>query len=100
MTTPSDDAHETNPSTTRSTPVSPGENPDTVGAGGAAVPGEELPRRHKQTQPLAPDGTPVPVDDESHLTADTEGEEVDAQHGAYPSDAKAQSPRRGPGPRR
>ena len=80
MTTPSDEANEHR--TTPSTPVSAGENRDTAAAGGATVPSEELPRGHAQTQPINPDGSPAPVDEASHLTADTEGEDVDARHGS------------------
>ncbi len=97
MTTASDDAHESG-ATTPSTPVSAGENRDTVEAGAATVPGEGLPPGHAQTQPIEADGSPAPVDAESHLTADTEGAEIDALHGEYPSDVRAAPPRARPRP--
>ena len=57
-------------STTASTPVTPGSGPATVAAGSATVPGDELPDAHRSTQPIAPDGTPSPIDTEGHLTAE------------------------------
>jgi hypothetical protein len=97
MTTPSDDAHDKD-APAPSTPVSAGEDRDTVEAGGATVPGEGLPAGHAQTQPIEPDGSPAPVDPESHLTADTEGKDVDALHGKHPSDVGAAPPRAGQRP--
>lgn len=56
--------------TTESTPVSPGEGEQVVEAGGATVARGDLPPGdHATTQPLAPDGTPMPIDEEHHLTA-------------------------------
>ena len=40
--------------------------------GSAAVPGDELPDAHRTTQPIAPDGTPSPIDDEGGLTAESD----------------------------
>lgn len=57
-------------STTASTPVTPGAGPATVATGSATVPGDELPGAHRSTQPIAPDGTPSPIDSEGHLTAE------------------------------
>ena len=57
-------------STTASTPVTPGAAPATVTEGNATVPGDELPGVHRTTQPIAPDGTPSPIDDEGNLTAE------------------------------
>ena len=57
-------------STTASTPVTPGAAPATVAEGSATVPGDELPDAHRSTQPIAPDGTPSPIDTEGHLTAE------------------------------
>jgi hypothetical protein len=56
--------------TTASTPATPGAAPATVAEGSATVPGDELPGAHRTTQPIAPDGTPSPIDDEGNLTAD------------------------------
>ncbi len=56
-------------STTASMPVTPGAAPATVGEGNARVPGSQLPDAHRSTQPIAPDGTPSPIDDEGNLTA-------------------------------
>ena len=56
-------------STTASTPVTPGAAPALVAEGNAAVPGSELPDAHRTTQPIAPDGTPSPIDAEGNLTA-------------------------------
>ena len=56
-------------STTASTPVTPGAAPATVGQGNATVPGSRLPDAPRSTQPIAPDGTPSPIDDEGNLTA-------------------------------
>lgn len=58
------------PSTTASTPVTPGAAPAAVVGGSATVPGHELPGAHRSTQPIAPDGTPTPIDDEGNLTAE------------------------------
>ena len=57
-------------STTASTPVTPGAAPATVGGGNATVPGSRLPDAPRSTQPIAPDGTPTPIDDEGNLTAE------------------------------
>jgi len=57
-------------STTASTPVTPGAAPATVTGGNATVPGDDLPGVHRTTQPIAPDGTPSPIDDEGNLTAE------------------------------
>jgi len=57
-------------STAASTPVTPGAAPATVGGGNATVPGSRLPDAPRSTQPIAPDGTPSPIDDESNLTAE------------------------------
>ena len=57
-------------STTASTPVTPGAAPATVGGGNATVPGSRLPDAPRSTQPIAPDGTPSPIDDEGNLTAE------------------------------
>ena len=46
-----------------------GAAPATVGEGNARVPGSQLPDAHRSTQPIAPDGTPSPIDDEGNLTA-------------------------------
>jgi hypothetical protein len=57
--------------TTESTPITPGENEQVVEDGGATVPRGDLPAGdHVTTQPLAPDGTPMPIDEDHHLTAD------------------------------
>lgn len=56
-------------STTTSTPVTPGA---ASGTGSSTVPSGELPDAHRQTQPIAPDGTPSPIDREGHLTAEGE----------------------------
>ena len=55
--------------TTASTPITPGAAPATVPEGSATVPGSQLPDAHRSTQPIAPDGTPSPIDDEGNLTA-------------------------------
>ena len=57
-------------STTASTPVTAGAAPAAVAEGSATVPGHELPDAPRSTQPIAPDGTPSPIDDEGHLTAE------------------------------
>ena len=64
-------------STTASTPVTAGAAPAAVAEGSATVPGHELPDAHRSTQPIAPDGTPSPIDDEGHLTA--EGDDAPAR---------------------
>ena len=57
--------------TTESTPVTSGDSEQVVEEGGATVPRGDLPPGdHAVTQPLAPDGTPMPIDDEHHLTAE------------------------------
>ena len=58
------------PSTTTSTPVTPGATAGTAAAGGSTLPSGELPDVHRQTQPIAPDGTPTPIDLEGNLTAE------------------------------
>jgi hypothetical protein len=55
--------------TTASVPVTPGASPEAVGAGAATVPGDELPGAHRSSQPIMPDGTPTPIDDEGMLGA-------------------------------
>ena len=55
--------------TTQSTPVSPGASASAVSEGMATVPSGDLPGPHRTTQPMAPDGTPSPIDDNGHLTA-------------------------------
>ena len=40
------------------------------GGGNATVPGDGFPTRSGSTQPIAPDGTPSPIDDEGNLTAE------------------------------
>ncbi len=57
-------------STTASMPVPPGAAPATVGESNATVPGSRLPDAHRSTQPIRPDGTPSPIDDEGNLTAE------------------------------
>ena len=56
---------------TASTPVTPGA---TAGAysEGSIVPGDDLSGTQRTTQPMAPDGTPSPIDDEGFLTADSD----------------------------
>ncbi|HEX6917519.1 MAG TPA: hypothetical protein VF140_05520, partial [Phycicoccus sp.] len=57
--------------TTESTPVTPGDSEQVVEEGGATVPRGKLPPGdHAVRQPLAPDGTPMPIDDEHYLTAE------------------------------
>ncbi len=51
--------------TTSSVPVTPGAGPDVVGS----MPGDELPGAHRSTQPMTPDGTATPIDDEGILGA-------------------------------
>jgi hypothetical protein len=57
-------------STTASKPATPGAAPGVVTAGNATLPGDALPDAHRSTQPIRPDGTPSPIDDEGNLTAD------------------------------
>ena len=57
-------------STTTSTPVTPGAAPSALAEGSATVPGEALPDAHRSSQPIAPDGTPSPIDTEGKLTAE------------------------------
>ena len=57
-------------STTTATPITPGATPATVVEGGSTVPGDELPDAHLTSQPIAPDGTPTPIDDEGFLTVE------------------------------
>jgi ElaB/YqjD/DUF883 family membrane-anchored ribosome-binding protein len=57
-------------STTAATPVTPGATPATVVEGGATVPGDELPGAHRSSQPIAPDGTPTPIDDQGNLSVE------------------------------
>jgi len=56
-------------STTQSTPVTAGAGASTAAEGMASVPSGDLPGPHRTTQPMAPDGTPSPIDAEGHLTA-------------------------------
>ncbi len=56
-------------STTAATPVTTGATAGAYGEG-SIVPGEELSGAHRTTQPIAPDGTPTPIDDEGLLTAE------------------------------
>ena len=66
-----DAVHPDEVATTESTPVTPGDSEQVVEEGGATVPRGKLPPGdHAVTQPLAPDGTPMPIDDEHHLTAE------------------------------
>lgn len=55
---------------TASIPVTPGDTAATVVEGGATVPGDELPGAHRNSQPIAPDGTPTPIDDQGNLTVE------------------------------
>ncbi len=57
-------------STTTSVPATPGAAPATVAEGSATVPGDDLPDAHRSSQPLAPDGSPSPIDREGRLTAE------------------------------
>lgn len=57
-------------STTTSTPVTPGAAPAAVSEGATTVPSGDLPGPHRTTQPLAPDGSPTPIDPEGRLTAE------------------------------
>ena len=57
-------------STTASTPVTPGATPSAVSEGASSVPSAELPGPHRTSQPMAPDGTPSPIDREGRLTAE------------------------------
>ncbi len=57
-------------STTAATPISPGATPATVAEGGASMPGDELPGAHRSSQPIAPDGTPTPIDHQGNLTVE------------------------------
>ncbi len=79
MSTQPEDADDQHP--TEPTPITPGENPETVAAGGATVPRGDLPPGDRATQPLAPDGSPMPIDAEHHLTADPRDEGVGAPRG-------------------
>ena len=63
-------ATDTTASTTAATPVTPGATPATVVEGGATVPGDELPDAYRTSQPIAPDGTPTPIDDQGNLTVE------------------------------
>jgi len=56
--------------TTSSLPVTPGATPAAVVEGNATVPGDGLPDSHRASQPIAPDGTPSPIDLEGRLTAE------------------------------
>ena len=58
--------------TTATTPITPGATPATAFEGGATVPGDELSGAHRTSQPIAPDGTPSPIDDEGYLTAESD----------------------------
>ena len=57
-------------STTESTPITPGAAPSAVSEGMATTPSGDLPGPHRTTQPLATDGTPSPIDEDGHLTAE------------------------------
>lgn len=57
-------------STTTSTPITPGAAPSAVSEGASSVPSAELPGPHRTSQPMAPDGTPSPIDPEGRLTAE------------------------------
>ena len=57
-------------STTSALPVTPGAAPGAVEAGMATVPSGDLPDAHRSTQPMAPDGTPMPIGSDGHLTAE------------------------------
>lgn len=57
-------------STTSSVPVTPGAAPGVVDAGSATVPSGDLPGAHRSTQPMAPDGTPMPIGPDGHLTVE------------------------------
>ncbi len=52
----------------------------------ATVPGGDLRGLHQQTQPLAPDGTPVPIDVEGHVGPPTE-DQLGSGRGRPPSDS-------------
>lgn len=60
--------------TTESTPVTPGASASDS-AGMATTPDEGLPGVHRTTQPIMPDGTPTPIDENGRLGApvDTRG---------------------------
>jgi ElaB/YqjD/DUF883 family membrane-anchored ribosome-binding protein len=53
-----------------STPAATPVTPATVVEGGATVPGDELPGAHRSSQPIAPDGTPTPIDDQGNLSVE------------------------------
>lgn len=57
-------------SNTPSTPVTPGAAPAAVSEGATSVPSGDLPGPHRATQPIAPDGSPTPIDAEGRLTAE------------------------------
>lgn len=57
-------------STTESTPITPGASPSALSEGMATTPSGDLPGPHRTTQPLATDGTPSPIGDDGHLTAE------------------------------
>jgi hypothetical protein len=57
-------------STTASTPITSGVAPATGAGANATVPGDQRADAHRSTQPIAPDGTPSPIDREGKLTAE------------------------------
>jgi hypothetical protein len=57
-------------STTESTPITPGASSSALSEGMATTPSGDLPGPHRTTQPLATDGTPSPIDEDGHLTAE------------------------------
>ncbi|HET6966921.1 MAG TPA: hypothetical protein VFI44_01535, partial [Ornithinibacter sp.] len=57
-------------STTASTPITPGAAPAAVSEGATSMPSGDLPGPHRTTQPMAPDGSPTPIDTEGRLTAE------------------------------
>lgn len=56
--------------TTETTPITPGATAGTLADDFSTVPSGDLPDAHRQTQPMAPDGTPTPIDLEGNLTAE------------------------------
>jgi hypothetical protein len=50
--------------------VTPGAASGVAAAGSSTLPSGDLPDAHRQTQPMAPDGTPTPIDLEGNLTAE------------------------------
>ena len=64
----------------------PGAAPAAVAEGSPTVPGDELPDAHRTTQPIAPDGTPSPIDARatSPLRVTTPGGVTDDRAAAAP----------------